>query len=71
METTAIINYQFFQIPYKYVIPLSYIVAAILIHVQVSNNVQIVSISVAGLTVSLIIVSNLAIITLQLLKTLV
>lgn len=70
METTAIINYQFFQIPYKYVIPLSYIVAAILVHVQVSNNVQIVSISVAGLTVSLIIVSNLAIITLQLLKNL-
>ena len=70
IETIAVVNYQFFQFPYKNVIPISYVIAAILVYIQLTSNVQIVAISMAGLTVSLIIVSNLAIVTLQLLKNL-
>lgn len=69
-ETFLIFNYQFFQLSFIYSIPLSLLIYLINKIFKIPNNLKIILISFIGLSSSLIIISNVAILTLYLLKNL-
>ncbi|RCK62419.1 hypothetical protein Cantr_09133 [Candida viswanathii] len=69
-ETTILYNFQFFEIPYAYVLPVSLLVYLCSQITELPHAVKLIVVSFVGLTSSLVIISNFAVLTLYLLKNL-